>query len=67
MSKKWTLMSSNALELWNPEHITSDPKEREKIYWERKRKAFRIGLKIDTMKVEKPKKKIKNNHEDDEE
>ena len=67
MSKKWTVVSSNALELWNPIHITSDPFLKKKLYWEKRKKDFNVGLKIRHMKTEKPKRKNKGNSEENNE
>ena len=64
MSSKWTLIGTNALETWNPENAIKDPKEKARLRYERKKKAFKWGMYIDRMKVEKPKKNFKKEEKD---
>ena len=55
MSKKWKTVATNALESFNLEYIMEDPKEKEKIRQKRRMEAFKLGMKIDRMKIEKTK------------
>ena len=64
MSSKWTLIGTNALETWNPENVATDPKEKARLRYERKKKTFKWGIYIDRMKVEKPKKNFKKEEKD---
>lgn len=64
MSSKWTLIGTNALETWNPENTVTDPKEKARLRYERRKKAFKWGMHIDRMKVKKPKKKFKKEEKD---
>lgn len=63
MSKKWTVIGTNALESWEPENTVSDPKEKARIRWEKRHKAFKWGMNVRQMKPQK----LKKNHrkEDD--
>ena len=62
MSSKWTKIGTNALESWNPEYNIKDLKEREKIRSERERKSFKNWMKINKMKIQKPKKIFKEDN-----
>ena len=65
MSKEWTVVGTNALESWEPENAVSDPKEKARIRWEKRHKAFIWGMDINRMETQKPKKNHKKEDEDD--
>lgn len=59
MSTKWKLIGTNALEAYNPEYVIVDPKERKKVHSKRQWKAFKQGMVVDRMKVNKTKRTYK--------
>lgn len=67
MSKKWMLVATNSLESWEPEYTISNFKEKTKSYWEKRYKAFKMGMRIENMKIQKPKKKYKETKASEEE
>lgn len=57
MSKEWKLVGTSALDQWLPETEVIDPKEKARIRWNRRKKAFKWKMKIDRMATTKPPKK----------
>ena len=67
MSKKWTIIATNALESWEPEYTVSDPVKKRNLYWEKRYKSFKTGMRIEKMKFQKPKKVNKDKKHNEEE
>ncbi len=66
MSSKWAVVGSSDLTNWLPENTTSDLKEKARVRWNRRKKAFNFGMKVKRMKTEKPKKNYKKDEESEE-
>ena len=66
MSKKWTLIGTSALEQWLPEAEEIDPKEKARLRWNRRKKAFKWKMKIDRMATIKPKRNIQKDFSEEE-
>ena len=56
MSKIWTEVGNNSIEQYS---FIADPKEKLKKKKEIERRSFKYGLKIERMKINKPKKNSK--------
>lgn len=62
MSKKWTLIATNALQVYEPEAAISNFKEKIKAKQRKREKNFKEELKIREMKYTKPKKNYKKDN-----
>lgn len=65
MSTKWKLIGTNALEASNSEYVIVDPKERKKVHDRKQWKAFKQGMMVDRMKVNKAKRTYKKDDMED--